>query len=85
MKAETALILAGIAGAAYLVYRSRSIGQAVNPLNPDNVFYSGASDVATQISGHETTFGGWLWEVLHPGQAAQEQAISAPLDTSPAS
>lgn len=80
MKAETVLVLAGIAGAAYLVYRARNIGDALNPASSENIAYQGASSVASTISGQPVTFGGWLWELLHPGQVAQEAALAAPIE-----
>lgn len=39
--------------------------QAVNPVNPGNIFNSGVNAVVSAIAGEETTLGGVLFDVLN--------------------
>lgn len=90
MKGETLLILVGVGAAAFVIYKAvpkvAQAAQAVNPLNPNNVFYSGANQVTQQVTGDQgTTFGSWLYQLFNPGAvAAEQQAVygsSAPAVT----
>ena len=40
-------------------------GQAVNPVNPDNVFSSSVNAVVSAIAGTETTLGSVLFDALN--------------------
>jgi hypothetical protein len=54
--------------------------QAVNPVNPDNVFASAANKVVQAATGEpDATLGAKIWEWLHPGAVAAEQSITDPL------
>lgn len=60
--------VAVIAGAALVVYfitrrDVQKIASAVNPANPENVFYKTASAATPQQS-----VGSWLYDLLHPGE-----------------
>ncbi len=42
------------------------VGQAVNPLNHDNVFAAGVNAAGAAVSGDaDFTLGGWLYDVTH--------------------
>lgn len=64
------------AGVLYLVHRSgQRLGEAVNPLNQDNVFAGLANDATQALSGRDTdkfgrplTFGAWLAEATGAGE-----------------
>ena len=44
-----------------------SAAQAVNPLNPDNVFSSGADAAVQAMTGDASqTLGGWVFDTLNP-------------------
>lgn len=50
------------------------VGQAINPLNNDNVFASGVNAVGESITGQKHwTLGGWLYEVINGTSAEQIQ------------
>ena len=56
------------------------VAQAVNPLNPDNVFAGAVNATGAAVSGNpDFSLGAWLWELTHPGQAARDAAITAPV------
>lgn len=44
-----------------------AVGQAVNPVNPDNVFASGVNAVGGAVSGRgaEWSLGSWVYDVFH--------------------
>ena len=55
--------VAGLLALWYLSNRAGDVAQAVNPTNPDNVFYEGANSVVVALTGEENeTLGGWLYE-----------------------
>jgi hypothetical protein len=69
---KNVLIVAGVAavGAWYLSRTAKGAikdaGQAINPVNRDNVFYSGVNSVGEAISGDKNfTLGGWLYDLTH--------------------
>lgn len=70
---KTLAITAGVVvvGAWYLKRQAgqalASAGQAVNPVNPNNVFSRGVNEVGGAISGDENfSLGAWLWEISNP-------------------
>jgi hypothetical protein len=60
------LAVAAVAAAGYAAWRLSkdghgavaAVGDAINPLNPNNVFARGADSVASQLAGRDTTLGG---------------------------
>lgn len=59
-----------VLGVVYLSGRPaaavKAAGQAVNPVNPENIFYEGTNAVGGAISGRENfSLGVWLYEVIH--------------------
>jgi len=59
---------------AYVAKRGLpALGTAINPLNPENIFISGADGVTQAITG-DPSFGGWLHDVLNPGANAAMRA-----------
>lgn len=95
MKPSTVAILGGIA-ALTVIYLSKqaaqagtqlfqTIGDAVDPTNPDNIAYAGINKVGTVLTGPEGsgrnadgswTFGGWLYDVTHPETAYLRDSIT---------
>ncbi|MDL0433960.1 hypothetical protein QPM17_22730 [Marinobacter sp. TBZ242] len=63
----------GIAGVLALWYLKskatetvKDVGNAVNPTNPDNVFYEGVNGVGEAVTGDEHfSLGGWIYERFH--------------------
>lgn len=90
MKPVTVAIVASVAAVAavYLATRAAraagglavdaagAVGNAINPLNQDNVFYSGVNAVGGAIVSDPAgpgknadgswTLGGWLFDITHP-------------------
>lgn len=90
MKPVTVAILAtvGAVAAVYLATRTARaavdmagdaaavVGNAINPLNNDNIFYSGVNAVGGAIVDKDNgpgrnadgswTLGGWLFDITHP-------------------
>lgn len=57
-----------VAVLGYLAWKKGlpAIGNAVNPVNPDNVFYSGTNAVGEALTGEEGfSLGAWLYDVTH--------------------
>lgn len=45
---------------------AKEVGNAVNPTNPDNVFYEGVNSVGGAVTGDEHfSLGGWIYERFH--------------------
>lgn len=78
MKPATVAILGGIAAltAIYLINKTlrggetiiRSIGDQVDPTNPENFAYSGINKVGGVLSGDTSgswTLGGWIYDITH--------------------
>lgn len=81
LTATAVLAVAGLAVAGYVGWRAtRAAGdlasavsdgvsdaaQAVNPLNPDNIIYSGVNKVGGAIAGSDDwSLGGWIYDVTH--------------------
>jgi hypothetical protein len=44
----------------------RDMGQAVNPLNNDNIFAAGVDSVGANLTGDKNfKLGGWIYDVFH--------------------
>lgn len=44
----------------------KDAANAVNPTNPDNVFYEGVNSVGSAVSGDEHwSLGSWIYELTH--------------------
>lgn len=71
-----------LAGAAWAVRRGAAtlpqVAAAINPLNPNNVFASGANSAVQAVTG-EPSLGGWLATVLNPDVAAADAAMARPV------
>ena len=92
MKVDQSTVLWGLAGVAgayflgkYIVKDAAGevgeaagrVGQAVNPTNPENVFYRGVNSIGAAISGDDNfNLGVWTYDILHPDQAA---AMTSPI------
>lgn len=69
------LILLGV-GAVTAWYLSskavdvaKDVGQAINPINHDNIFNQGANSLFQAITGDtQNTIGTWIYEKLHPNE-----------------
>ena len=47
-----------------------AVGNAVNPVNPDNVFYAGVSEIGSTLSGDdEWTLGTWIYNATHKDES----------------
>lgn len=62
--------------------------QAVNPLNPNNVFAGAANSAASTLSGQPNTLGGWIYDLTHttPSYTAPAAPVYVdlpPLDATP--
>jgi len=73
-KSNTGTVLAiGLMGAIAIYYAQKqakealsSVGDAVNPVNPDNIFNQGANSVVEVLTGDENqTLGGWLYDIIN--------------------
>lgn len=71
---KTVLIVGGVAVAGLWYIKSRAgdtvarAGQAVNPTNPDNIFYGAVNSVGRELSGDEHfSLGGWIYDITHGG------------------
>ena len=51
------LILAAGAALLYLNNKGAELAHAINPVNPDNVFYGGFNEVLQTFTGDNKTFG----------------------------
>ncbi|MBO9490740.1 hypothetical protein J7384_10245 [Endozoicomonas sp. G2_1] len=64
-----AVIAIAVIGAAALYYSSKKaadVGQAVNPVNDDNIFNQGVLSVGRKITGNpHWTLGGWIYDITH--------------------
>lgn len=86
---NTGTVLAiGVVGAIAIYYAKKqtgealtSVGDAVNPVNSDNIFNRGVNNVVGILTGDENqTLGGWLYNVINGTQEEQaarreEQAL----------
>lgn len=97
MKTETIAILGGIA-ALTVIYLTKqaatagtqlfqTIGDAVDPTNPDNIAYAGINKVGTVLTSPDGagrnadgtfTFGGWVYDITHPQTVYARDNITNP-------
>jgi hypothetical protein len=103
MKTEHVIILGGIA-AATVIYLSakaaqtgtqmlQTIGDAVDPTNPDNIAAAGINKVGGVLVTDPTgagknadgswTLGGWIYDVTHPQTVFQRDNPSNPITAMP--
>ena len=66
----------------FLVWRKLpALGNAVNPLNNENVFYEGVNAVGESVSGQEGwSLGSWIYDITHPNEA-EELGLTNNTDT----
>lgn len=58
--------IVGVLALWYLKNRAGDAVQAVNPVNPDNVFYGGTNAVGEALTGDEDfNLGSWLYDQIH--------------------
>ena len=67
------LIVVGALGAWYLTRKASAAavaaGSAINPVNPDNIFYGGVNEIGGAIAGEKSwSLGSWLYDVTHPNE-----------------
>jgi hypothetical protein len=43
-----------------------TVAQAVNPVNPENIFYTGASSLTSAVTGNQTSLGSQIYDWLNP-------------------
>lgn len=72
MKTKTVLVLGavGVAAAWYLkgkaVQAVKDAGQAINPVNNENIFYSGVNAVGEAVTGNpDYTLGGAIYDLFN--------------------
>lgn len=99
LTATAVLAIAGVAAAGFVAWRAGRVagdaanavgdavgraGQAINPLNRDNVFYSGVNSAGAAVTGDENwNLGGWLYDITH-GDPFKEPAKPSPSGAGPA-
>lgn len=54
-----------------------AVGTAVNPLSDQNLAYQGVSALTQSLTGDNTSFGGWLYDSTHSGQASVDNGSNA--------
>lgn len=62
------LIIASVGVGVYYLLKKEvsSAGQAVNPLNNDNIFYSGANALGASLTGQENfNLGHYIYDLTH--------------------
>ncbi len=70
-------ILAGIGIVAYVGWKAykaagnitgaiKGTAHALNPVNPDNIFATGANKVVSALAGRETSLGSFIYDLVHP-------------------
>lgn len=64
---QVVIIGAVVATAAYLIERkARKVGNAVNPVSNENMFYQGTNAVGEAVTGdRDFDLGYWLHDVIH--------------------
>ena len=79
-KREALFWLAIAAGVGLLYYLAKkelgAAATAVNPLNPNNVFNTGATSLYQGITGSQGSIGTDIYNALHPGQASTTPGAS---------
>lgn len=66
------LMLIGSGALAFLYLKGKiektaaQVGNAVNPVNPDNIFYGGVNEIGSSLTGDEHfSLGSWIYEKIH--------------------
>lgn len=66
------LILGAVAAAGVWYVKKQGVaavkaaGNAINPVNPDNIFYGGVNSVGSALSGNDGfSLGVWTYELIH--------------------
>ncbi len=54
----------------------KATANAVNPLNPENVFSSAANAVVSATTGRDETLGGWLYDLTHADPMATANPVT---------
>lgn len=76
IKAETVLIGVGVAVGIYLLYRTLNkagevagdVVDAINPLNSENIFYSGVNNIGALLTGNDDfSLGAAVYDAEHAG------------------
>lgn len=65
------LTRAARAAGSAAVEAAGTIGHAVNPLNNENIFYTGVNAVGASIAGVPSdswSLGSWLYDITHPNE-----------------
>ena len=65
--AAVALYFIGRKVAGALPGAAATVGNAINPVNPDNIFAGGVNAVGGALSGSsDWSLGSWIYDVTHP-------------------
>ena len=76
---EVAVGMVALAGLAFVLYKATgkvagaaaSVGNAINPLNHDNVFASAVNKAGAAVSGDANwSLGGWVYDLTHADAGA---------------
>lgn len=67
------LVVVGVLGAWYLSRKAKetaaAVGNAVNPVNPGNIFYSGVNEIGGAITGDGSfSLGSWFYDLTHKNE-----------------
>jgi membrane protease YdiL (CAAX protease family) len=63
-------------GLGYLYMKRKAIGEAVNPVSPNNLAYKATNGVGAAVSGDEHfSLGVWLWELTNPQAVEREKEL----------
>ena len=70
------LMFLGAGALAFLYLKNQAgeavaaVGNAVNPVNPENVFNQGVLSVGQALTGDKSwTLGGWIYEITHDSES----------------
>jgi hypothetical protein len=77
----TAQTVAAVAVSGVVIYwlakqeakaAAQSVGEAINPVNPENIFYEGVNAAGEVLTGEEGfTLGGWIYDMTHSDQESK--------------
>jgi hypothetical protein len=99
LSAGGTLALVGVAVVGFVLWRglpkvaaaASAAAEAVNPLNPDNVFATGVNAVGGAIvtdpvgpgkaADGSWSLGGWIFDVTHPATAQAVRDVGQPVNT----
>jgi hypothetical protein len=73
------LIALGVVGlyfaSGYAAKKAAAVGNAVNPLNDKNIFYSGVNNVGGAVTGKtDFSLGVWIYDVFHDDEMLSTEA-----------